>query len=250
MSQDNFDIGAKRDPFSPLVIIAGLMVACYLTSNVMAVKLLSVGGVTIFDAGTITFPLAYMLGDVLTEIWGFKTARKVIWLTFFCQVFMALFTFIGTTLPYPDFTEDTASAYAKIFSFVPRITVASLIAFLLGELTNAWTMVMIREKTGRKLLWVRTIGSSLFGYIVDTSIFVLIAFAGTVPTDDLISMIVVQFPGKLAIEAVCATPIAYALINSLRKRFEKMEGKQELVLDSITDDLNGLRNNNKSDKLP
>lgn len=240
----DFDIGAKRDPFSPLVIIAGLMVACYLTSNVMAVKLLSVCGVTIFDAGTITFPLAYMLGDVLTEIWGFKTARKVIWLTFFCQVFMAIFTFIGTTLPYPDFTEETASAYSTIFSFVPRITVASLIAFLLGEITNAWTMVKIREKTGRKLLWVRTIGSSLFGYIVDTSIFVLIAFAGTVPTEDLISMIVVQFPGKLAIEAVCATPIAYALINSLRKRFEAMEGKQELVLDSITENLDGLRNEN------
>ena len=106
-ADSEFDIGAKRDPFSPLVVIAGLMVACYLTSNVMAVKLLSVCGITIFDAGTITFPLAYMLGDVLTEIWGFKTARKVIWLTFFCQVFMAVFTFIGTTLPYPDFTEET-----------------------------------------------------------------------------------------------------------------------------------------------
>lgn len=212
---------AKTDDFSPLVVIAGLMVACYLTSNIMAVKLLSVCGITIFDAGTITFPLAYMLGDVLTEIWGFKTARKVIWLTFFCQVFMAAFTYVGTLLPYPDFTEETANAYATIFGFVPRITVASLVAFLLGELTNAWTMVKIREKTGRKLLWVRTIGSSVFGYIVDTSIFVLIAFAGTVPGKDLISMIVVQFPGKLAIEAICATPIAYAIINHLRKKFSE-----------------------------
>ncbi len=211
----------KTEAFTPLVVIAGLMVACYLTSNIMAVKLLSVGGITIFDAGTITFPLAYMLGDVLTEIWGFKTARKVIWLTFFCQVFMATFTYIGTLLPYPDFTEETANAYATIFGFVPRITIASLVAFLLGELTNAWTMVKIREKTGRKLLWVRTIGSSVFGYIVDTSIFVLIAFAGTVPGKDLISMIVVQFPGKLAIEAICATPIAYALINHLRKKFSE-----------------------------
>ena len=197
------------------------MVACYLTSNVMAVKLLSVHGITIFDAGTITFPLAYMLGDVLTEIWGFKTARKVIWLTFFCQVFMAFFTFIGTKLPYPDFAAETATAYSTIFSFVPRITIASLVAFLLGELINAWTLIKIREKTGRKLLWVRTIGSSIFGYIVDTSIFVLIAFAGTVPTKDLLSMIIVQFPGKLLIEAVCATPIAYAAINYLRKRFSE-----------------------------
>lgn len=207
-----------KDSFSPLCIIVGLMVACYLTSNVMAVRLLNIGGITVFDVGTITFPFAYMLGDVLTEIWGFKTAKKVIWLTFACEAFMTLFTYLGTFLPYPEFNAGTAAAYSTVFGIVPRITVASLTAFLAGELLNAWVLIKIREKTGRRHLWVRTIGSSLVGYLVDTTLFVLIAFAGSAPASDLISMIVVQFPGKLAIEAICATPIAYAMIAALRKR--------------------------------
>lgn len=211
----------SKDSFSPLCIITGLMVACYLTSNVMAVKLLNIGGVTVFDVGTITFPFAYMLGDVLTEIWGFKTARKVIWLTFASEVFLTVFTYLGTFLPYPEFNAEKALAYNAVFSFVPRITIASLVAFLVGELLNAWVLIKIREKTGRRLLWVRTIGSSVVGYLVDTTLFVLIAFAGTAPVRDLVSMIVVQFPGKLAIEAVCATPIAYAIIGWLRRKIQK-----------------------------
>ena len=196
----------RNDSFSSLIVISGLLITLYLTSNIMAVKLISAFGVTLFDAGTITFPFAYMLGDVLTEVWGFKTAKKVIWLTFFCNILLVLSTFTGVLLPSPDYMAETANAYAVIFGYVPRIVLASLIAFLGGELLNAWTMMKIKEKTGERLLWVRTIGSSMVGYIFDTVVFVLIAFAGTAPVRDLIFMIVVQYVAKLGIEALGATP--------------------------------------------
>ncbi|MGP1447672.1 MAG: queuosine precursor transporter [Candidatus Limimorpha sp.] len=206
-----------------LVIIVGLLVTSYLTANVMAVKLIQVFGITIFDTGTIIFPFAYMLGDVLTEIWGFKTAKKVIWLTFLCQVIFVTFTYIGIRLPYPPETSETAAAYALLFGFVPRIMAASLTAFLCGELINAWTMVKIKERTGEQKLWVRTIGSSVFGYIVDTTLFVCIAFIGTVPTKDILSMIWIQVLAKLLIEAIGGTPLAYAAIGYLKRKTQAGE---------------------------
>ncbi len=208
----------RKDSLPTLVIVAGLMITSYLVSNIMAVKLISVCGITIFDAGTITFPLAYMLGDVLSEVWGFKTAKKVIWLTFFCNVLLVFFTTIGLYLPYPDYTEKTALAYREVFAYVPRLTLASLIAFLGGELSNAWSLVKIKGLTKGRFLWVRTIGSSMIGYVLDTVLFVLLAFGGEVPTIDLMSMIGVQYIVKLGIEALLATPLVYALIAFVKRR--------------------------------
>lgn len=201
-----------------LLLISGSLITLYLTANLMAVKLISIFGITIFDAGTITFPFAYMLGDVLTEIWGFKAAKRVIVLSFFCNILMVLATTVGVYLPYPDYTAETANAYAQIFGYVPRIVIASLISFLIGELSNSWSLIKIREKTGGKHLWVRTIGSSVIGHMLDTSLFVILAFAGTAPFIDLLSMIGIQYVFKLGVEAICATPIAYLMIYKLRKK--------------------------------
>lgn len=209
---------ASQAKLSPLTIIAGLLVTCYITANVMAAKLININGLTLFDAGTILFPITYMLGDVLTEIWGLHTAKRVIWLTFICQVIFVAFTWIGISLPYPADTSATAEAYATVFGFVPRIMLGSLVAFLFGELINSWSMVKIKEKTGERLLWLRTIGSSVFGHIVDTTLFVLIAFVGTVPPRDLLSMIGIQIPVKLLIEAIGGTPLAYWAIGKLKKK--------------------------------
>jgi len=200
-----------------LVAVAGVMVTLYLTANIMAVKLISICGISYFDAGTVTFPFVFMLGDVLTEIWGYHTAKRVIWLTFFCNIILIAATSIGLILPVPDYMADVQAAYKTIFTYVPRIVAASLVAFLAGELSNAWTMAKIRELTGRKLLWVRTIGSSIFGYVFDTGLFVLLAFWGTAPTRDLIAMIVAQFIAKMALESFISTPVAYAVIHFLRK---------------------------------
>ena len=200
-----------------LMVVTALFVTSYLVSNIMAVKVISLFGLFYFDAGTIVFPFAYMLGDVLTEIWGYRTARKVIWLTFTCNIIMVLCTQIGVWLPSPDYLDETANAYNHIFSYVPRIVVASLTGFLLGELSNAWLMEKIKKITGNKRLWVRTIGSSAVAYLFDSLPFVLIAFLGVVSTHDLLMMIAFQYGAKLLIEAIFGTPLAYAAVHAIRK---------------------------------
>jgi uncharacterized integral membrane protein (TIGR00697 family) len=204
--------------FTPLVLVAGLLITAYLTANVMAVKLVDVWGVTLFDAGTVTFPLAYMLGDVLTEIWGFRVAKKVIWLTFFCNVILVCATAVGVLLPSPDYLKKTADAYAEVFTYVPRIVFASLLAILCGELSNAYCMEKIKKRTNGRHLWMRTIGSSTIGYLFDTVLFVFVAFWGTVPPGDLLSMAVAQYAIKLGAESLCGTPLVYAAIHALEKR--------------------------------
>jgi uncharacterized integral membrane protein (TIGR00697 family) len=204
----------------PLIVVTALFVTCYLVSNIMAVKVIGILNLFYFDAGTITFPFAYMLGDVLTEIWGYRTARKVIFLTFFCNILMVISTQIGVWLPSPDYMAETAESYNNIFNYVPRIILGSLAGFLLGELSNAWIMDKIRQKTKGRRLWVRTIGSSIVGYLCDTVPFVLIAFLGVLTTRDLLLMIALQYVMKLAIETMFGTPMAYAVI-SLLKRIRK-----------------------------
>jgi uncharacterized integral membrane protein (TIGR00697 family) len=206
----------SRD-FTPLTVITALLVTSYLTANVMAVKIIGSVGVAVLDAGTITFPLAYILGDVLTEIWGFKTARKVIFLTFTCNIVLVIATTIGVMIPSPDYLSETASAYDTVFSTVPRIVAASLIAFLSGELTNAWLMDKIKDLTHGRFLWMRTIGSSAAGYIFDTVIFCVVAFAGTITLRDMFIMLGTQYAIKLIVEAVCGTPIAYIVIWLLKR---------------------------------
>ena len=204
-----------------LMVVVALFVTLYLVSNIMAVKVISLFDLFYFDAGTITFPFAYMLGDVLTEIWGYRTARKVIFMTFVCNVILVLCTQIGVWLPSPGYLDETASAYNHIFNYVPRIVIGSLAGFLLGELSNAWLMERIKKLTNGRILWVRTIGSSMVGYIFDTLPFVLIAFLGVVSTHDLIYMLVFQYVSKLLIEVVFGTPMAYVVIAFLRKNVLK-----------------------------
>ena len=213
----------RMSSHTALMTVTALFVTLYLVSNIMAVKVISIFGLFYFDAGTITFPFAYMLGDVLTELWGFKTARKVIWMTFFCNILMVICTQIGVWLPSPDYLAETEAAYNHLFSYVPRIVVGSLVGFLLGELSNAWLMEKIKEKTKGKRLWVRTIGSSAVAYLFDSLPFVLIAFLGVVSTHDLLMMIVFQYGAKLLIESVFGTPMAYAVIHALRRYVLKLE---------------------------
>lgn len=120
-------------------------------------------------------------------------------------------------MPSPSYLNDTAQAYNHIFNYVPRIVLASLVGFLLGELSNAWLMVRIKLLTRGRKLWLRTIGSSAIAYLFDSLPFVLIAFAGTVSTHDLLLMIAFQYFAKLLIEAIFGTPMAYVAIHSIKR---------------------------------
>ena len=216
VSENPFKNRAVAD--MPLIVVTALFVTCYLVSNLMAVKVIGFLDLFYFDAGTITFPFAYMLGDVLTEIWGYRTARKVILLTFMCNILMVVCTQIGVWLPSPDYLDSTAESYNTIFNYVPRIILGSLTGFLLGELSNAWMMEKIKKWTKGKRLWVRTIGSSIIGYIFDTVPFVLIAFLGVLSARDLMLMIALQYLMKLGIEVLFGTPMAYGVIAFLKKK--------------------------------
>ena len=209
--------GGRSADFNPLVIISALMICFYLSANIMAVKVMDVFGMSLLDAGTLIFPFSYMLGDVLSEIWGFKTTRKIIFLAFLCNAILMGATALATVVPSPDYLSETADAYNIVFTYMPRIVVASLCAFLVGELVNSWLMIKIRERTGLRLLWVRTIGSSAVGQLLDSVIFCIIAFAGTIDTRDLLMMSGTLYGVKLLIEAAAGTPIAYAVIGRLRK---------------------------------
>lgn len=204
----------------PFMVVTALFVTLYLVSNIMAVKVISFFNIIYFDAGTITFPFAYMLGDILTEIWGYQKAKKVIWMTFLCNIIMMLFTQVAVWLPSPDYLEGTALAYDSVFTYVPRIVIASLTGFLLGELSNAWLMDKIKSKLHDKPLWTRTIGSSIAAHLLDTVPFVLIAFAGTMTSRDIIMMIATQYFMKLGIEVLFGTPLAYAGVSYIKKMFK------------------------------
>ena len=199
------------------MVVTALFVTLYLVSNIMAVKVISFFNIIYFDAGTITFPFAYMLGDILTEIWGYQKAKKVIWMTFLCNIIMMLFTQIAVWLPSPDYLEGTAVAYDNVFTYVPRIVIASLTGFLFGELSNAWLMDKIKAKLHDKPLWTRTIGSSIAAHMFDTVPFVLIAFVGTMTTRDIFMMIATQYFMKLGIEVFFGTPLAYAGVSFIKK---------------------------------
>ena len=182
----------------------------------MAVKIIRIGSVSLFDAGTLTFPFTYMLGDVLAEVWGYRTARKVVFLTFLSNCLLVIFTAVGVILPYPDYMQPVQEAYSAIYTYVPRIVAASLISFLLGELSNAKALVLIKRIQKKKeRLWVRTVGSSMVGYLFDTVLFVLLAFSFTVPAGELAQMIIVQYAAKLVIEMLAGTPLAYAAVRKL-----------------------------------
>ena len=212
----------RKDGDMPLMVVTALFVTLYLVSNIMAVKVIGIFGLFYFDAGTITFPFAYMLGDVLTEIWGYRTARKVIWVTFACNIIMVACTQVGVWLPSLDYLDATANSYNTIFSYVPRIVIGSLAGFLLGELSNAWFMERIKKITNGRMLWVRTIGSSVVGYLLDTLPFVLIAFLGVLSTRDILMMIAFQYLMKLGIEVLFGTPLAYVVILALKRSILKV----------------------------
>ena len=207
----------RKDSQSALMAVTAIFVTLYLVSNIMAVKVVGFFNIFYFDAGTITFPFAYMLGDVLTEVWGYRTTRRVIWLTLLCNILLVVCTQIGVWMPSPDYLAESEAVYNAMFSYVPRIVLASLVGFLLGELSNAWFMTRIKKWTRGRHLWIRTIGSSAIAYIFDSLPFVLIAFAGVVSTRDLVMMIIFQYFSKLSIEVLFGTPMAYAAIYGIKK---------------------------------
>lgn len=197
-----------------LDIITALFVAVLLISNVASSKITTFGFFTL-DAGTILFPLSYIIGDILTEVYGYARARRVIWIGLLCNVLMAMTFMLVAVLP-PAADWPNQGAYEAILGLTPRIVLASIVAYFAGEFINSFILAKLKIRTKGKYLWSRTIGSTLIGQLLDTVIFILIAFAGILPTDVLVALIVSNYIFKVAIE-VLFTPLTYKVVNKLKK---------------------------------
>jgi uncharacterized integral membrane protein (TIGR00697 family) len=205
----------SRDVSRLYVIIGCLFVTCLLISNMVAGKLITVLG-TALPAAVILFPITYIFGDVLTEVYGFKRSRLIIWTGFACNLVMAVIFMLVVALPYPEFWEHQ-DAYAVVLGMTPRVVVASLVGYFLGEFTNSAVLSKMKLLTRGKWLFSRTIGSTIVGEGIDTVVFITIAFAGTVTSSVLLSMIAAQYIFKVVYE-ILVTPLTYLVVGWVKKK--------------------------------
>lgn len=197
------------------VLTAALFVTCLLTANVMAVKLITVAGY-ILPAAVLIFPVSYIVGDVLTEVYGYRQARQVIWLGFFCNLTAVAAFWLGGLLPAAGFW-DGQEAYERILGATPRLLMASFSAYLVGEFSNAFVLAKMKIATKGRCLWARTIASTIVGQGLDSLVFITLAFAGTIPLSGLMQAIATQWLVKSAYEAL-ATPLTYKVVNFLKHK--------------------------------
>jgi queuosine precursor transporter len=209
-----------------LPAVTAIFVTSLLVSNIIAVKLIVVGPF-VLTAAIIIFPISYIFGDVLTEVYGYARARQVIWIGFACNLLMVVAVYASMQMPpAPFWTAGTLSsaqtsqqAFESVLGIAPRLLAASFAAYLVGEFINSYIMARMKIISHGRHLWMRTISSTLVGQFADSAIFILVAFIGHVPADKLLPLILSQWIIKSAYE-ILATPLTYAVVFYL-KRSEK-----------------------------
>ncbi len=189
-------------------------VAILLLSNVIGAGKVAVLGGYEFGAGIFFFPLSYLLGDVLTEVYGYARARRCIWAGFAAMLFMAFMSWVVVSLP-PAAGWTGQAAYESVFGQVPRIVLASIVAFWVGEFVNSYVMARMKIWTRGEKLWSRTIGSTVFGQAVDSAIFYPLAFIGVWPMSQVLTVLVTNWALKVLWE-VLLTPVTYFVVNRLK----------------------------------
>ncbi len=197
------------------VAIAALFVACLITANIIIVKQINIAGI-VLPAAIIIFPLSYIIGDVLTEVYGYQQARRVIWLGFLCNLVVVAAIWIAKILP-PAPVFEAQQAFERILGSTPRFLLASFLAYLAGEFTNSVVLSKMKIWTRGRWLWTRTIGSTLVGQGVDTVVVLAIAFVGVLPIGVLGIMILSHWLTKVAYEII-ATPFTYLAVGYLKRK--------------------------------
>ena len=203
--------------------ITALFVVTLVISNIIAVKVVHIFGLFL-PAAVILFPVAYIFGDVLTEVYGYARARQVIWTGFFCNLVAVAAMWIGGVLPAAPFwsagvfksPETAQQAYQAILGFTPRLLLASFTAYLAGEFLNSFVLARLKVQTKGRFLWLRTISSTIVGEGVDSAIFISIAFWGIFAPADIGLSIASQWLFKVLYETL-ATPLTYLVVNRLKK---------------------------------
>lgn len=205
--------------FSSLyVIIAGLFVCFLMISNIIVNRLVDLKGIEI-TGDLFLFPVTYVFGDILTEVYGYEKSRLIIWLGFATNAIMALYFTFVINLPFPkDFVDN--AAFKTVLGTTPIVVIASLCAYFLGEFSNSTVLSVMKKWTKGKYLWTRTIGSTLVGQIADTLTFMTIVFHA-LPLNIFIQLTVVQYVFKVSYE-VLATPFTYWIVAKIKK-IEKID---------------------------
>jgi uncharacterized integral membrane protein (TIGR00697 family) len=207
-------IGRRGGYSLAFVVVVALFVTALITANITAVKLVGFFGL-VLPAAVIIFPVSYILGDILTEVYGYRAARRVIWLGFFCNLLAVAAIYLGGLLPAAPVFEAQAE-YERILGYTPRLLAASFLAYLVGEFANSIVLARMKVATNGRFLWSRTIGSTLVGQGLDSLVFIVFAFAGTIPASVLLAAVVTQWLFKSAYEAL-VTPITYFIVNRLKR---------------------------------
>jgi queuosine precursor transporter len=189
-------------------------VVVLLISNLVGPKICQFGPLQI-SAAEFLFPLTYICGDVFTEVYGYGASRRAIWLGFFAMGLLAVMGQLAVALPPAPGWNDQA-AFAKVFGVVPRFAAASLVAYWAGEFTNSYTLAKLKLWTGGRWLWTRTVGSTVSGQAVDTTVVILVAFAGAHPAKMLAWMILSSYLVKVGVEVI-ATPFTYLVVGGLKR---------------------------------
>lgn len=203
-------------------LIMAAFVTVLLCSNLIGVhKVSSVNlplyGEYVFSTGILFFPLSYLFGDILTEVYGYARSRKVIWAGFVALIFASIVAYVVTTLPaHRTMSPEHQAAVNFIFGQTWRIVLASLLGFWAGEFVNSLVLAKLKVRTAGNYLWLRTIGSTVAGEAVDTVIFYPIAFLGTWPTEQVISVMIGNYFIKVFWEVV-ATPLTYRIVAFLKR---------------------------------
>jgi queuosine precursor transporter len=216
----------SRTTYRYFPLVTALFVTTLIISNIIAVKVVQIGPLFL-PAAVILFPVAYIFGDVLTEVYGYGRARQVIWTGFFCNLIAVVAIWIGGLLPAAPFwtagiynsPQAAQQAYQAILGFTPRLLVASFVAYLAGEFLNSFVLAKLKIKTQGRFLWIRTITSTLVGQGVDSLIFLSIAFYGIFSPADLRTAILSQWTFKVAYE-ILATPLTYLTVGWLKRHEE------------------------------
>ena len=215
LSRIDGSAGARRH-FRYFDYVMAAFVAILLLSNLIgAAKLATVQGYT-FGAGILFFPISYVIGDVLTEVYGYANARRCVWTGFAALLFMAFMSFVVVAMP-PAAGWDGQAAYESVFGSTWRIVAASVLAFWAGEFVNSFVLAKMKIMTGGKHLWSRTIGSTFFGQAVDSLIFYPVAFLGIWTTDQVLTVMVTNWLLKVLWEAVL-TPVTYGVVAWFKAR--------------------------------
>lgn len=229
MSSHSPDTPAARDAVHPAsrravafassggrfyAVLMAVFVAIFLISNISATKLIAVGPL-VMDGGAILFPMAYVMGGILSEVYGFAAARRAILVGFAVQVLATLvFTLVMLAPPGPGY--EAQAAFEAVLGFYPRIVLASLAGYLVGQLLNSFIIVWIKKRVGEHHLWARFAGSTVVGQFIDTVIFCTVAFAGVISGGDFLNYVITGFVYKCLVEFLLL-PVTYAVVGWLKR---------------------------------